>query len=121
MSSARIFSREVEQLVRTYTGAASAQGLATEVGDAEAANEASGVLARSFRELRRLGLESALLPLLEHEDPGVRCWAAAHTLNLAPGPAEAVLEALAATPRTLVGFNARMTLDQWRRGLLRFP
>jgi hypothetical protein len=58
--------------------------------------------------------------LLEDPDPGVRAWAGAHALELAPELGENVLETLAAEGG-LTGFNAEMTLEVWRGGTLKFP
>ena len=60
------------------------------------------------------------MPLLESDNPNVRGWAAAHALEFAPEKAVSVLEASLADPAPH-GFNAKMTLIEWRAGRLRFP
>ena len=47
----------------------------------------------------------ALLDLLNHPDPHVRTWAAAHSLAFAPERAEATLVELVQAARTKSGFT----------------
>jgi hypothetical protein len=112
----------VQEIVDVYVVAAAKHARATEAGDYKAANEAHDVIAPGYRELRTRGLQAqrALLPLLEHPDPGVRGWAAAHGLEFAPDQAEPTLEALAGVDG-LGGSSAKMTLQVWRKGDLNFP
>jgi hypothetical protein len=118
-----IENAEIASLVNRYSESAAAHGRATEAGDHKTANAAHEVLATVYRELRRRGVEAqrALLPLLEHNDIGVRGWAGAHALEFAPSEGESALTALAEVPRSLISFSAKMTLRQWREGTLRFP
>lgn len=46
---------------------------------------------------------------------------AAHALDFAPEKGEPVLESLAGVQGSLIGFDAEMTLKEWRKGELRFP
>lgn len=112
----------VQEIVDVYVAAAAKHGRATEAGDYKAANEAHDVIAPGYRELRSRGVEAqrALLPLLEHPDPGVRGWAAAHGLEFAPNQAEPTLEDLA-DGGSIGGSSAKMTLEVWRKGDLKFP
>ncbi len=118
-----IEQEEVAVLVNRYADSAAAHGRATEAGDHETANAAHEALARVYRELRRRGTEAqrTLLPLLEHDDPGVRVWAGAHALEFAPAQGERALTRIAEIPKSLVGFSAEVTLQEWRAGRLRFP
>lgn len=77
---------------------------------------------RSF-ELRRRGPEaqSALLKLLGDERGEVRSWAATHAPEFAPDRAEVVLGEIASGPESLEQFEARLVLEEWRAGRLRFP
>jgi hypothetical protein len=61
-----------------------------------------------------------LLPLLLHRDNGVRSWAAAHALDFEPRQGEAILSDIAKL-KGIEGSNAKMTLQVWREGKLRFP
>lgn len=58
--------------------------------------------------------ESQLFTLLDDPAPGVRLWAAAHSLALAPDRAAPVLQALAAGPPSPVRLVAEIALRQWR-------
>jgi hypothetical protein len=57
--------------------------------------------------------QRALLSLLDHPDPYVRCLSAVRALEFDPKAAESVLQALEMLPG-LLGHNAEMTLKAWR-------
>ena len=113
----------IEDLLATYAAMASTHGRATEAGDNDAANSAHEELVATYRELRARGADTlrGLLPFLGSRDAGIRLWAAAHSLDFAPGEAEPVLVELAAKPKSLVAFSAEIVLKEWRAGALRFP
>lgn len=108
---------------RSIRAGAAAHGRATEKGDFVAANEAHHTVASVYRELRRRGVtaQRALLPLIVHDEAGVRGWAASHALEFAPEEGEAVLIAMSDVAKSKVSFSARLTLKEWRAGRLRFP
>jgi hypothetical protein len=112
----------VAEIVQTYFEAATEHGRASETADSSAGNQPAQVVAAAYGELRTRGPEAqrALLVLLDHPDAGVRSWAAAHALDFAPEEGEPVLEDLARAA-DVVGFNAKMTLEAWKRGELKFP
>jgi hypothetical protein len=113
-----------DALVAKYRDAASAHGAARLTPkEVRAANREADTIAAIYRELRRREARSALLALLNDPDAGVRGWAGAHALDFAPSEGEPVLEALAAENDEPLGpgFNARITLEVWRDGELRFP
>ena len=58
------------------------------------------------------------MTLHDHENPYVRLWAAGYTLSLPNSGAEEVLVALSSI--RVIGFDARMTLQEWRKGNLKF-
>ena len=120
MNRSDIAALTVDELVRRYAEAASAHQKASERGDHKSANPEHDVVAAVYRELRRRGEREALLPLLAHAESAVRAWAGAHALEFAPEEGERVLEEVAAEPG-LVGFDAKMTLQTWHEGNLRFP
>lgn len=119
----RMEKDSVDVVVNKYVAAAIAHGQATEAGNHKKANREADQLAESYRDLRSRGLDSqqALLPLLNHDNPNVRLWAGSHALEFAPAEGERVLVALQVVPGSLVGFSAKMTLQQWRAGALAFP
>ena len=108
---------DVPSLIRDYVAAAQ---VAAELGDIPAQNRAADRLAEINRILIRAGKVGALVPLLDHDAPGVRGWAAAHLLPYRPELAEPVLVSIE-TEGGLEGFNAKWTLRTWREGTLRFP
>jgi hypothetical protein len=111
-----------DQLVVTYRDAAKRHGEATLSDDPSSGNADARLIGAVYAELRRRDLRSALLPLLENGDIGVRKWAAAHALDFAPDQGEPVLSEIARDdPAGILGFGAEMTLEEWRGGRLRFP
>lgn len=108
----------VDELINAYATAAEAHRRATEVGDSETANRNADIVLGISTELRSRGREAqmALLPLLDHENPGVRCSAATRALEFAPEHGERVLEELAVAQKGLVGLVAEYALEQWRKG-----
>lgn len=57
---------------------------------------------------------------LSHEDPYVRGWAAAHSLQWAPEAARGVLEALQGSSDWRLVVDAEMTLREYDKGRLSF-
>ena len=57
--------------------------------------------------------------LLDHENVYVQLWASSYMLQLSGSKAEKVLENLA-TLKGNIGFCAEMTLQEWRKGNLKF-
>lgn len=113
-----------DELVGRYREAARAHGAAEMTRKAvRAANREADTIAAVYRELRRRDARSVLLVLLDDPDPSVRSWAGAHALDFAPSEGEPVLEALSRedTGPLGKGFDAQMTLQEWRAGRLRFP
>ena len=114
--------RSDEELIETYRVAAIEHRKATDSGDFKVGNLAHDRLAGAYRTLRSRGSASQakLLALLDDKDIGVRGWVGAHALEFAPDVGEPVLIALA-TEAGFEGFDAEMTLKEWRAGRLRFP
>jgi len=112
----------IEGLLESYRFAAKAHRQASLSGDYKAGNPQADLVARIYRELRRRGREAQarLLELLNDADPGVRAWAAAHCLELAPDQAVPILEDLARSEPPPADFSAEMTLKAWRQGELKF-
>lgn len=84
------------------------------------ANKAHDALAGVYRDLRRVGAQERLSPLLRHPEPAVAAWAGAHALEFAPDEGVRVLEDLAKR-NDLIGLDARQTLSTRREGKLTFP
>jgi hypothetical protein len=122
MSRSKLGDLDTAALVESYRAAASAHGRATESGDYRTANRNHDVLTDAYRELRARGEDAQrqLLVFLNDVDPHVRTWAATHALEFASELGERVLRLLS-THAGIVGMNAKMTLQEWSRGSLRFP
>jgi len=115
-------SKDVDALLAAYSAAAELHGLSSTTGDPRKAIEQYEVLAASCRELRKRGIEAQrrLEELLDHKTPYVRLWAACHCLEFSSVKAERVLEHLV-KGGGVSGFTAEMTLQEWRKGTLKFP
>lgn len=116
-------SASAEHLIEVYRDAAIAHRSATREGDYKRANLAYERLMSVVRELRdRSNNErEVFLDLLDDPLIEVRGLVAAHALEFAPDKAEPVLEEIASGPESLEEFSARMVLQEWRQGRLRFP
>ncbi|MFN0071067.1 MAG: DUF2019 domain-containing protein [Chloroflexota bacterium] len=76
-------------------------------------------VARATRTFEEEG-RNAMIALFEHDDPGVREWAAYYVLESDPAQARPVLERL--SHRTdLHGLNAKYILQEYDAGNLTFP
>ena len=98
--SLNLAQEDTASLLRRYTTAAVEYGRATKAGDNKTVNREYAKIRAVHQALRGRGPDGlkSLLILLNHQDPSVRGWAAAHTLELAPSLAEAKLEALRPPP-----------------------
>jgi hypothetical protein len=108
---------EIPSLITDYVATAQ---VAARLEDIPAQNRAADRLAEIHRILTRKEAVDALIPVLDHDAPEVRGWAAAHLLPHRPDLAEPVLVSIEADGG-LEGFNAKWTLRTWRDGTLRFP
>ena len=112
----------IARLLDEYVTSAIAHGQATLSGANREGGRHADNIARLYSAIRSLGTvaRQSLLALLEHNDHSVRVWAAAHSLEYAPEMAKPVLEVEASRPG-MIGFSAKMTLEEWRKGRLHFP
>lgn len=122
MNRVSVKGADLPQLLRLYERATAAHGTATEKGDYRTANREDETIAAVFRELRGRGIEAqkALLGFLDHGDPYVRVLTAAYALEFAPEQGEPVLTEISRS-RGIPALNAEMTLQEWRKGNLKFP
>jgi hypothetical protein len=123
MSPSDFSAMDVDRIVAIYAAAATHHHGAKLHGDSRGASMAFDEVGAAYRELRSRGIDaqSALLPLLTHEDPAVRLAAGAHALEFAPEEGESALARLATEDETSIAFDAEMTLEVWREGELHFP
>jgi len=109
-------------LLQHYVSVAIAHSNATRTANYHAANSQYDTLQTIYRELRSRGasVQRTLLALLDHPNNGVRGWAAFHALEFASKEAEPVLEDLSKMSG-IEGFTWEVTLEEWRKGTLKFP
>ena len=115
-------SKTIDTLKTEYRDLAFAHGQATNSGDHEAANLSHDKLLALVPEIRAYGREGevALLALTKDQDDAVVCWAATHVLPFDEKRAIAVLDELSKKTGPM-GFDAKMVLQQWKRGQLILP
>jgi Domain of unknown function (DUF2019) len=106
-----------------YIVDAAEHGRCTESGDFKRGNVAFDRMEAALGKLRQHsdGGESVLKELLSHPNGWVKLSAATDLLPSQPELASAVLENLAAGPKSQLEFNAMMVLREWRAGRLKVP
>ncbi len=113
--------RNLDKLINKYIEAAILQGKATNEAKSKTGNQQYTIISKIYHQLKN-DPEVGLLPLvklLNHSNDYVRLWAAAHTLSINPEKAEKVLMELS-DKKPFWGFNAKMTLQEWKKGSLNF-
>lgn len=108
---------DIETLLIRFGDAASKHGAATETGDHKMANRNHAIIIKTVKYIDKYFRRDVLQPLLISPDAGVRLWAASYTLPINEAEAVRVLEALS-EEQTLVGFSAKMTVKEWKKGNL---
>ena len=100
---------------------AKTRGQELQEGSPRRANAQFGIMVKLSRELlrREHSARQKILSLLKNSDPYVREWAAFLALEFDVSKGEAVLEEIARNYTKGLGFSARFTLEQWRKGELR--
>jgi hypothetical protein len=108
----------VDELLKRYREAAIGHGSPNPVE----ANEWHDRLHACYKVLRQTEAgRQAIGSLMDDGDPGVRSWAAAHSLQWFPERARSVLEALCSSDAPWqVAFSAEMTLKEYDNGRLTF-
>lgn len=86
-------------------------------GNWETGNQLYNRIIAIYNELETSGREKDLLELLDYKNPWVRLWAATFMLKVDSKKAEQVLEELSTLK--FVGFDAKITLQEWRKGNLK--
>lgn len=110
----------LEELKNTFINAAILHGEATETGDYKLGNKQYAVIANAYRKLKdqKNGIE-ILHKLMNHKNISVQSWAASYLLKTHTEEAKKVLQSVA-DKHGLVGFSAKMTLQEWEKGNLKF-
>ncbi len=111
----------LEKLLTDYVAAAIRHREGTQSGDYRKTNRAADTLTRLMVDLEKDGApgSKAFVALMDHEDVGVRCWAASDCLFI-PGQekkARAVIDEIA-RGAGMIGVSAAMILDVWNKGEL---
>ncbi|MBK1814898.1 hypothetical protein JIN84_04680 [Luteolibacter yonseiensis] len=112
----------IDEIKIAYRMHATAHGKATMTGDYKAANRSHDELVALVPVMRSFGEAgtAALRELTEDADEAVVCWSATHLLASDEGKALGALEPLARKPGP-IGFNAKMVIQQWKKGELPLP
>lgn len=108
-----------EKLISRYIEASIKYGKAQEEGDAKKVNKCANIIRKIRTELKKdspIYVEK-LEPLLVHENDYVRLKTAFDLLPILTEQAEEVLVELS-NKKGLIGFEAEMTLEEWKRGNL---
>jgi hypothetical protein len=115
-------SNVIDTIKNQYRALALAHGRATKAGDYKEANRNHDKLLALVPKIRACGQdgEAVLLALTEDSDEAVVCWSATHVLPFDEKRALAVLSELAKKPGPM-GFNAKMVVQQWKKGELILP
>jgi hypothetical protein len=109
---------DIENALRRYCEGA--LGTAACLRDPVQANKSVDELHRHYLVLRRTQAgKNGIISLMSNEDQNVRLWAARHCLEWAPDAASAVLNDICNTGG-LLGFEAEMTLKEYKKGRLKF-
>jgi hypothetical protein len=113
---------ELAELQQQYREHAEAHGAATQKGDYKSANKSHDELIAVLALILKAGSagQVALRRLSQDTNEAVACWAATHCLTFDEPAALSVLERL--SERTcLMGFDAKMVVQQWKNGQLVIP
>ena len=105
-----------------FVDAAGEFGRLSDDRDYEAGNRVHGEVMAAMQELKveeEHGVPT-LRRLAQHPDEAVREWAATYLLPFDAETAVGVLEELAAGSRRSTAFSARMVLQEWRDGRLKW-
>ena len=114
--------RTTEDLVSTFAKTASEHGEFMAACDPRRANAKFDQMAKLYGELRHRGLDAQrqLLPLLDSDNPHIRFHVATYALDFEPEPAVQALKNILHMESGALRFDARMTLEQWHKGEIRF-
>ena len=110
----------MNSLLGEYRRHACDQGASMLEGEGDASNEAYDRLQDAFMSLIRAGRRDELFELYNDFDPWVQSWAAAHTLEIDEARALAKLEHLQNSENPHVSSCAKIAIEEWKNGALRF-
>lgn len=105
--------------ITKYRNAAIAHGEASETGDWKTVNKNYDIVSECYAKLKSSAEgRKKIIELMDDLNKYAQLWAATHSLPL-DHRAQEKLSLLSKEPGIL-GFNAEMTLEEWRKGNLKF-
>ncbi|WP_162633311.1 DUF2019 domain-containing protein [Echinicola strongylocentroti] len=108
-------------ILEKYIAAAQQYESGTLIGNRNQTNKAYKKLNAFFKELKASNQLDKLLVLTGHENCGVKMWAATHILPVNEETGLRVLDELASNLQGgLFGFDAKMTIQEWKKGNLTY-
>ncbi|MCE5185145.1 MAG: DUF2019 domain-containing protein [Planctomycetaceae bacterium] len=112
----------IDKVLAEYKFYAEEHGKGTLEGDYKKANKNHDKIIKTLERLRQFGKEGndALLSLIHDQNQSVRCWAATHCLAFNEKEARNALGQLAREDG-IIAFNAKMVLEEWKKGNLQIP
>jgi HEAT repeat protein len=110
--------KDIATAIEIFKEAAKIHGEATETGDYKLGNKNYHLIFKIVTYLKETDQVALLIQLLGDTNLSVRIWAATYLL---PINEERALEVLneAAKNKGIIAFNAKITIDEWKRGHLK--
>ena len=117
MKTSEIKQLSEDELRQRYADAARQYRVIAAGNDVFGAEQQAAVIEQIYQELKSRGKnpQNSLLSLLDHDDPAVLRWAAAHALKFAPGMGKPVLEKLATKSLGFLSGDAQTVLREWQK------
>ena len=105
--------------VSKFVNACIAKGEGENSGDTKNDRKYYQIIHAVYLKLKAEHRLDELLELLDDKNLYVKLWAAGYLLEADPARAEKALEEVGAARGNMAGFNASMTLKEWRAGRLK--
>lgn len=112
--------QNIESALSSFIIEATSQVAATEIGDSKASNKAFNQIIQIVKYLKDNDKLIELEAFLNHNNVGVRMFAAYALLQINSKRAVAILSAIA-EQNDIHSLTASTTLDQWNKDNLKFP
>ena len=110
----------LDEVKNAYIKAAVLHGESTVSGEYEIGNKQVDIMQEAYKVLRKSEEgRNKLKEIMSHNNPNVRTWAAKDCLPYYPNEAEKILENVSKLD-DIFGLNAKITLQEWRKGNLKF-
>lgn len=110
--------RDITGALELFEDSAIKHTEATLKGDFKTANKSYAIIEKVIKYLKEKDEMIALLGLLNHISPGVRCWAATYLLPIKEKEAIIVLVELGKRA-DILALDAKTVLSEWRKGDLK--